>query len=1221
MRIFLDQASLHFETRNGQRDSIFYDSNLSALWTGAVTQQDLPPEVSRSHGLELSIKLSEAVPLFERWLSAHEGEELIVESPELHGLPWEWLVDGNELVASRTAFRIIRSTTKNAVSSRAAYKDIRVMFLAAAPDKLQQLKIDEEASAIMRAFRRRSTGQLIVEESGMVKELVRRQERERCEVLHLCCHGEIEEDEPVLLLETREGHVDKVTADRLVGPISHTKLVFLSACQQGGPAGEAKLAQSCLEAGADAVLLWGGPVSDDDAVIFAQNFYEFLGNGDSISTAVARVRQEMIIGHSKNPDTSGDWHKAHLFVRPGGDRPLCDRNAGIVRPRQTIRPPHAIFGSTKGGLQVAGPDVFIGRRRQTQTAVRRLHEVDASPVLLMGMGGSGKSSLAARVADRLTPDYRMALVYRDYEPADFIAALRQVVPREKGGASVTQIALAFKEAEQAISADRSVFGFHLRALLEDYFFDTPVLMIIDDLEQHILSIPQDGEITRVLPPWRETIAAVIEAFRDAGSESRLLLTSRYRFCVDTEDENDPMAQAVTIDVPAMSDDEQERHWKALISTQAVEAVVPPDIVNRIIAVARGNPGLADVLFKPLLSGHVGEATAALEKIEGSFDEAQQSQDVASYLRRLALNVYHDAMGDAGRAIFRSFALLDFPVPRAALIEVAALQSDVPEAVVDRLSMLGLLSEQLGPGIEGYLLVDAVAVAALVTPLEGEERRTVGVAILRALWRIWVQPAFDRIGMPTWNGGSVSGYARNFYTGSKTKVKGSPYDESRLTQETLDTLNQLRDYAWLVAAPKEENIGMPADAFLEMLGKSLSLNALEKMCITVAAMEEGLSSFQYEQFREVFSDEAKKFSDLSKEHPGDIFLLCVDNSINTGVDFSTIYSNIFAISPSDDLLQSFDAYSRSGCSLDGLEALVATWANNDIERSEGYSKIAARYSGAGQLIKAGAMYERAIETDPNNANNLGNYAAFLQGERQDMDAAGSMYERAIEADPNHANALGNYAFFLQEERQDMEAAGSMYERAIDAAPNHVGILGYYARFLGFERKDVEAAVGMYERAIKVDPNHANNLGNYALFLQEERKDMEAAGSMYERAIEADPNHANNLGNYARFLFLQDRGEEAQARLVRAEDLPHHEVDLTLELAFYRYAHCSGATLTPLRMLLEQSARSAGWDFAATAERACADGHPEPDLLRDLAQVCADTAALTTLNRHDAWLNKG
>ena len=66
---------------------------------------------------------------------------------------------------------------------------------------------------------------------------------------------------------------------------------------------------------------------------------------------------------------------------------------------------------------------------------------------------------------------------------------------------------------------------------------------------------------------------------------------------------------------------------------------------------------------------------------------------------------------------------------------------------------------------------------------------------------------------------------------------------------------------------------------------------------------------------------------------------------------------------------------------------------------------------GEHDRAEDLYERAIAADPDNANNLGNYATFLTDVRGEHDRAEDLYEQAIAADPDKANNLGNYATFL------------------------------------------------------------------------------------------------------------------------------------------------------------------------------------------------------------------
>ena len=78
-----------------------------------------------------------------------------------------------------------------------------------------------------------------------------------------------------------------------------------------------------------------------------------------------------------------------------------------------------------------------------------------------------------------------------------------------------------------------------------------------------------------------------------------------------------------------------------------------------------------------------------------------------------------------------------------------------------------------------------------------------------------------------------------------------------------------------------------------------------------------------------------------------------------------------------------------------------------------------------------MYDRAIDADPTNARNLGNYANFLTDVRHDHDRAQAMYDRAIDADPTNARNLGNYSQLLFATGRD-EAAIALATRTLSLA---------------------------------------------------------------------------------------------------------------------------------------------------------------------------------------------
>jgi Tfp pilus assembly protein PilF len=272
--------------------------------------------------------------------------------------------------------------------------------------------------------------------------------------------------------------------------------------------------------------------------------------------------------------------------------------------------------------------------------------------------------------------------------------------------------------------------------------------------------------------------------------------------------------------------------------------------------------------------------------------------------------------------------------------------------------------------------------------------------------------------------------------------------------------------------------------------------------------------------------------------------------------------------------------------------------------------------------AAEVYRKEVEQFPDAAPLLGNYALFLENVRKDPAAAEAMYRRAIEADPNHANNLGNYAIFLNNVRKDPAAAEVMYKRAIEADPNHARNLGNYAIFLNNVRKDLAAAEAMYKRAIEADPNHANNLGNYAAFLHANRNDSAAAESMYRRLLASDPQNANISANLAGLLLATGKPEGLQF-LDRALGLLSKTAvpSIQLECEFYRFAHGVLAdrqgALRNLRTLIEQDARSPGWDLSSNIQRTLQDGHPEGPWLSKLAAVVNGDAQPRVLNDWPAW----
>ena len=73
------------------------------------------------------------------------------------------------------------------------------------------------------------------------------------------------------------------------------------------------------------------------------------------------------------------------------------------------------------------------------------------------------------------------------------------------------------------------------------------------------------------------------------------------------------------------------------------------------------------------------------------------------------------------------------------------------------------------------------------------------------------------------------------------------------------------------------------------------------------------------------------------------------------------------------------------------------------------------------LRAEEYYERAVKSEPTDADHFGNYGAFLHIVRKDLGRAETYYRRSIEIDPTNANVVGNLAGLLLSEGRSEEGA--------------------------------------------------------------------------------------------------------------------------------------------------------------------------------------------------------
>ncbi|MFE5968966.1 tetratricopeptide repeat protein [Streptomyces sp. NPDC056463] len=433
-----------------------------------------------------------------------------VTDPTVADLPWETLVPpGRDVpLALDPGVDLYRTTRRTGgPAPAAAGGPLRIVAAVAAPDDSsgELLDYEREWARILDAVEpgRRSGHRVRVLEWGSTAAIRSALDADPCDVLHISCHAR----PGALLLETPTGEEDAVDAGRFVRDVLPTggevPLIVLAGCSTAleGQAELPGLARSLLDHGAQAVLAMNGAVSDDYAIELCARLYERLTRRpDADLLAVfSEVRREL----AREPRPVPEWATPTLFLadpasRPGGGpsagAPTAHRRepsaASLARPH-----PQAVVAD---GTVRARHD-FVGRRRTLRTLA------DGEPrVLLHGIGGIGKTSLAAELVHRFTVAAPDAVVVAVAGGTTVDAIMEQL--RRRLGAHCARNGL-----DETHPLHQWVIALHepgrdWRELLGAPARDAvPLLLVLDDAEdnldeEHHLA---DAELAEFLQVWAE----------------------------------------------------------------------------------------------------------------------------------------------------------------------------------------------------------------------------------------------------------------------------------------------------------------------------------------------------------------------------------------------------------------------------------------------------------------------------------------------------------------------------------------------------------------------------------------------------------------------------------------------------------------------------------------------------------------------------------------------
>ena len=183
--------------------------------------------------------------------------------------------------------------------------------------------------------------------------------------------------------------------------------------------------------------------------------------------------------------------------------------------------------------------------------------------------------------------------------------------------------------------------------------------------------------------------------------------------------------------------------------------------------------------------------------------------------------------------------------------------------------------------------------------------------------------------------------------------------------------------------------------------------------------------------------------------------------------------------------------------------------NDIEL---YGYIAPAYYNIKQYDKAIEVYEKALaavdSTDTEHRSmflgGMGD-AKFSMG---DTIGAFALYDQAIEIDPNNVSILNNYAYFLTLCNRDLDKAERMSAKTVQAEPQNATFLDTYA-WVFYKRKEYTMAQLYIEMAIKNERRPSSDIyDHYGDILLAVGNKQEAL-KQWNKALELDAGNKELL----------------------------------------------------------------------------------------------------------------
>ncbi|WP_162136248.1 tetratricopeptide repeat protein, partial [Zavarzinella formosa] len=448
------------------------------------------------------------------------------------------------------------------------------------------------------------------------------------------------------------------------------RCVFLNACKTG-LAATTGLAGHFVTNGVPIVLGWGASVADDMATQFAEAFYKYLAAGDRVPAATAKARQDIWRAGQRAAGKNAPWDATFALARlyaTGPDADLIDRSAPS-RKYEGPKTEPMLLGDEIKGLR----EGFVGRRREQQQLIPPFREGAFSVLVLTGMGGMGKSTLATRTANRLKTDGF---------GIHAIKAGQHATPAEAGRWFLLEkllpaLARPFMKEEpttyEAICNGKHPVSDRVNLAVEEWS-KRKLLLVMDNFEDVL------NPDNTIADPDLRTAFHILT--RNLTGGSRLLVTCRYR----PDDTPDDLPHVCVHGVPEMREFELRKFLRRepKVEARMRSGEIKDDLIHRLHALFGGTPGFLVSVRAWLSKGDISDWEDKIPA-DTPLEDVRQA-----YCEKIMLPKLFALLSEPSQRMASLLAVSELPLPTDGLAQLAGQSPDDAQEAADEAANYGLV---------------------------------------------------------------------------------------------------------------------------------------------------------------------------------------------------------------------------------------------------------------------------------------------------------------------------------------------------------------------------------------------------------------------------------------------------------------------------------------------------------------------------------------------------